>query len=239
MSTFPAAMVVSSYLRLERQLRGVLEVVPYCDAHRGVWSPALVAVLLDAGSQIDSLWRTESRLSRSTASDPNLVDFFTYFGQYLHYRWVVFWGDEPIKLFPYQKWAGKTSFKKPDYSPLSWWQAYTKLKHDRLENRTLATMENSVRAVAALFLAILRCEQCRDEIVQAKWLTSLYHRPELWLNEQESTVTWDRWITAETSLFTYPVGWCRKAITKGSNWDNEGASHRWKRWHEQNEQVAS
>ena len=39
--------------------------------------------------------------------------------------------------------------------PLDWWQAYTDVKHDRLANRTRATMRHAAHALAALFINIV------------------------------------------------------------------------------------
>jgi hypothetical protein len=236
---FPASTAVGSYQNVEAMLGRVLKIVPYCGEHRSVWSPDLVTVMLEAGSQLDSIWRAQSRLSHFTKANPDIVDYYTYFGEALHYRWVVFWGDEPVKLWPFESWKAKKSFGRTDYAQLPWWHAFTKLKHDRLEHRKLATLENSTHAVAALFLAILNCNECRDEVVQANWLSGLHPRPELWLAEAETAGTYNQWVTAETSLFTYPVGWCRIGIQKGSHWDNEKASHRFRQWHAQHEQAAT
>jgi hypothetical protein len=230
---------MNSYESVEGRLGEFLRVVPYCDAHLDVWSPDLVTVMLEAGSQLDALWRDQARLSKYTTPKPDMVDYFTYLGSHLHFRWIVFWGDEPTKLYPFPTWAAKSSFKRNDYAPLPWWSAFTALKHDRLSERTQATLQHSVAAVAALFLAIINCDECRDEIVQAKWLSGLYPNPAAWLRESESTVTFQQWITVESTLFTYPVGWCKRAIAKGSNWDNDRASHRFQRWYSDCEQPAT
>ena len=161
---------MTSYKSAERMLADVLDIIPYCPEHEAVWSPALVTVLLEAGSQIDSLWRAQARLSRFTNPKADVVDYFTYFGKFLGYRWLVFWGESAVQLSPFAEWGTTAGFTRGDYVRLLWWEAYTKLKHDRLAHRTMASLKNSVAAVAALFLAILHCEQCRDEIAQAKWL---------------------------------------------------------------------
>ena len=233
-TSFPAKSAVASYQATERALADVLAVVPYCPAHEQVWSPSLVTVMLEAGSQLDSLWRAECRLSNYTVAEPNIKDYFTYFGSYVAPRWVVFWGEEPLKVSPFGAWSTPATFNRDVYLPLPWWTAYTKLKHDRLEHRRLASLENSVAAVAALFLAILRCEPCRDEIAQTRWLSGLGQDrddPVAWLGE-DSTSTHSLYITAETHLFTYPVGWMHRQIDAADTWLNPGVSRQFYRWFE-------
>jgi hypothetical protein len=87
---FPALTVIASYQGLEAELSAVLDVIPYCQEHLAVWSPVLVPLLLDAGSQLDSLWKAQTRLSTLTAKRPTIVEYFTYYSRTVAPRWVAF-----------------------------------------------------------------------------------------------------------------------------------------------------
>ena len=54
-------------------------------------------------------------------------------------------GQEGKRIEPFAAWISQS------YVPLDWWQAYNNVKHDRLANRTQATMKHAAQALAALF----------------------------------------------------------------------------------------
>ena len=234
----PADTVLNTYQSIEDSLHKVLQVVPYCDNHKQVWSDYLVAVLLEACSLLDSLWRAESWQSscvRNEKKKDNLgmFDYFKYFGQYMEPKWMVFWGENPEIMYPFKGWSKTGKYKtKDDQNYLDWWTAYNNLKHDRLENRPQATLDKAVRVVGGLFLAILRCEDCRPAIAQAGWLfCAAVHRPEVWLGEDSPNCK-GHYITAETRLFSYAVGWGNEAVSPKEKWFGPAASHRFKIWFE-------
>ena len=83
-------------------------------------------------------------------------------------------------------------------------------------------------AVSALFLAILRCGDCRSEIFQFDWLTGNRDRPECFLGE-DSPSDKGAFVAAETKLFTYAVWWGKEAIPHGKEWLGP-ASERFIQW---------
>lgn len=229
---FPGTSVLSWYISAEQMLDDVLRVVPYCTSHENVWSPVLATVLLESCSQLDSLWNFEARQSSCvTKKKLEIPDYFCYFGEYLAYRWVVFWGEEPEQFCPYEPWRSVSQYTTANYIPLDWWQAYNRLKHDRLRNRQEATLKRALHALAALFLNILRCEFCRDEVAQAGWLSAApgaAHNPRTHLGE-DSPSTKDAYVLAESKLFSYPVGWCKQSIGSNDLWLGNGG-HRFMLW---------
>ena len=132
-------------------------------------------------------------------------------------------------------WSSVSNYRPESYDSLDWWQAYNNLKHDRLMNREQATLKRAVCALAGLFVAILRCEYCRNDIAQAGWLSGNNHRPEAWLGE-DSPHTPSEFIAAESKLFSYPVGWCEAEIQGSQPWAGP-ASHRFKQWFDGYEQA--
>ena len=240
--TFPASSVVNWYITAEDMLLDVLRVVPYCRENDNVWSPVLARILQEGCSQLDSLWLDEARtLALCAKSDElNIRDYFEHFGPDVKYKWVVCWGEEPNLIQPFRPWAGlkDSEFRKKNYDKqpkLDWWQAHQRVKHDRIANQRKATLGRAVNAVAALFLAILRCKACCDAILQTGWLSSApWDSPtpgNTWLKELNPKDTKDkhRFFAAESKLFSYPVGWCKVTIKKGDKWLGN-ASHRFMLW---------
>ncbi len=228
-NNFPGQSVVNAYLRIEGMLSDVLRIVPYCTTHETVWSDALVPVLLESCSLLDSLWKYEAGQSSCvTKTRFTMVDYFTYFGQYMQPQWLVFWAEKPEVLEPFLGWSKSGNYQPDDYSELAWWKVYNDVKHDRLLNRTSATLAASVRALAGLFLAVLRCEFCRDAIGQTDWLSSLHANPVAFLGE-DSGLANDDWVVAESKLFSCAVGWTRKPVPHNWTWQGP-ASHRFCEW---------
>jgi hypothetical protein len=88
---FPGYSVISWFETVESWLSDVLTVVPYCEEHLNVWSPQLVTVLLEACSQIDSLYKDEF-------GEIDIVGYFTRCGETLAPRWLLFWAESSMML---------------------------------------------------------------------------------------------------------------------------------------------
>ena len=242
---FPGSSVVNWYTTAENMLADVLRVVPYCAEHKSVWSPVLVTILQETCSQLDSLWRYQvKRNMTAVGGDLCIKDYFGFFGQCMAPKWMVFWGEEPERIQPFKAWAGlkNSGFKKENYDSvpkLEWWNAYNEVKHNRLENQKKATLGRTVSALAGLFLAILRCPDCRDAILQSEWLSWNIHScdPRDCLDKDFGTgegKPFNRFdsVAAETKLFSYPVGWSEREI-EDFVWQGD-ASYRFIKWfHEQ------
>lgn len=234
--SFPERTVVTSFVSCEEALSRVLRIVPWCPAHETVWSPVLATVIMEACSLLDSLWRYTAWLSpfvrekKKRRSSLKMPDYFDYFANKsltpLGKRWVVFWGEAPTQVRPFQAWDGASS-----YVDLEWWTAYNKLKHDRLAHQERATLLTAVNATSALFLAILMSEHCRYAVESAGWLTSadaVAFNPKAWLGE-DSPSTKDMYVLAESHLFSYPVGWCAATVRATDEWRGN-ASMKFKHW---------
>lgn len=229
---FPASSVVNTYIITENMLvDDVLRIIPYCNEHENFWSPILVTILLETCSQLDSLWKYEAAQSRFTSKRPDIANYFSYYGEYLSPKWVVFYGEEPTIIRPFDNWGTVRDYKLGSYKPLDWWSAYNNVKHNRLENRTEATLKRSIYALAGLFTAILRFDLCRNAIAQAGWLIGEGHNLQAWLGE-DSPSTKSQYITVESRLFTYPVGWSKEKITRTIKWEGV-CSLRFRDWFDQ------
>ena len=95
-STFPGETVISSFSQVELMFDDVLRHIPYVSEHKDVWSPSLVTVLMEACSQLDSLWKYKVTNSPNAILPPsgenlNITYYFQNFGQSLASEWAVLW----------------------------------------------------------------------------------------------------------------------------------------------------
>lgn len=233
--SFPAQAVIAGFSELEHRLCSILKVIPYCKEHEDVWSDAFVSPLVDGCSLLDSLWRHQSKLSALVTkerADLSMLDYFKFFGQYMEPKWMVFWGEDPVVLKPYEGWSKTGQYTmKNDCSQLSWWSAYNTLKHDRLKNRKEATLKRLVTSIGALLLAILRSEDCRIALAQTDWLRANSTRPEVLLGE-DSPGYKNEFASCETKFFSYAISWGTQPIPAGKkmHWSSQQASPRFVRW---------
>jgi len=217
--SIPCKRVLGAFCRAESMLLEVLRIVPYCKEHCQVWSPVLATVLMEACSQLDSLWKARSRLGDSKVSsrDLDIQDYFCKFGAEHANRWVVFFQDDGELLYPFAAWRCLERFEKDAYQPVAWWSAYNDVKHDRLLYENRATIDNALNALAGLFLAIIRTPGAYRAMSQAGWFehNARFVHPE-WLASEEDTATL-LYLTIESEVFAYALGWGKANFPPGCN----------------------
>jgi hypothetical protein len=199
-----AMTAIEGLLTAEADLHEAVRYVPYCDAHRGVWSSHFARVILDAASQVDSIWKATTNLVDPTTQGSRLTitDHFARFGPSVACQGVVFFGgSSPCTISPFAAWRGG-SFSSP-----AWWEAYNRLKHDRFGNQTEATLEHAVNAVAALILAIIYSGKCDLALMAAELLDPSASNPWAFtatglLRDVEAICL----AKIETKLFAHPLG---------------------------------
>jgi hypothetical protein len=195
---------VEGLLTVEAMLQEAVRYVPYSDEHRSVWSSHFTRIILDAASQVDSVWKATAKIEApATASDKlKLKDHFDRFGALVAGQQVVFFGGQsPCTISPFEAWQ-KSSFSSP-----GWWNAYNKLKHDRFANQTEGTLDHAVNAVAALLLAIIYSGSCDLALISAALLDPSSSNP--WAFTKTGLlrdVTFDCKAKLETKLFAHPLG---------------------------------
>lgn len=237
---FPARSTLTSYVRVESMLKNFLDVVPYCADHEDVWSPELATILHEACSQFDSLWKHEVRVKNSNLTNHQLDmrNYFGFMGALVAPLWVFFWSEEGVIIQPFGKWYGLESYKPADYmhSRPDWWQAYNDVKHDRLMKIKEAKLKHAVNAIAALFLTIIYCRGCFNEMVHQGWfslpepeiglrpgsLSSRVFAPHPRPPSLEKDSFQDQ-IVVESELFSHPVGWCEQVMPEWNIWTGGGS----------------
>jgi hypothetical protein len=195
---------IEGLLTVEGMLQEALRFVPYCDKHREVWSSHFARIILDAASQVDSVWKATAKLNDpATASDKlTLKGHFDRFGKLVAKQQAVFFGGAtPCVINPFGCWQG------PTFSAPTWWEAYNKLKHDRFSNQTVATLDHAVNAGAALLLAVIYCGTCDLPLLSAALVDSGCHNT--WAFTPTGLlrdVTCQGHTKVETKLFAHPLG---------------------------------
>ncbi|QSV46268.1 hypothetical protein [Geobacter benzoatilyticus] len=204
-TTVSAPLIISSYKFVEQLLAETLQVIPYCAEHENVWSPRLSTVLLEACSQLDSLWKFELNQDMPVENTQRtIVDYYQYFGRRVAGRWLVLWVDNGERIQPFEAWNSVADYSKESYQPLEWWRAYTDIKHDRYLNHSKATLKNAVNAVSALFISIAHSPACAESLAQEGFIPSpsSYDMSAKELLADYSGVSG---VVAETKLFSHPI----------------------------------
>lgn len=111
---------------------------------------------------------------------------------------------------------------------MPWWKAYNALKHDRIRNRREGTLQYAVESLAALFLAILYCDVCHHSLSTSGWLQSPNVNAAAHLDDHLNPHP-GLFLSAETKLFSYPIGWMAEPFPSGGDWIGP-ASERFKFW---------
>jgi hypothetical protein len=222
--------VINNYISIEKQLMDFLAVVPLEPQHLNVWSPQLVSLILDTSSQIDSLLRyytvkKEGNLYIEHAkNNVNIVKHFKRHGEMLSKQWVVCWGSDGYLIQPFKEWSGND-----EYAPLFWWDAYNKIKHDRISNMNKGTLHVAMNCVSALFLAIINSLALRNELEASGYFVGDHCSHDVWLTCPELDETSKYYATIETKMFSHPLDWCDKKVDYSSEWEGD-SSLKFKDW---------
>lgn len=217
----PVRSVLTAFVDVEEQLRVFLDRVPFVPEHDKVWSPALASCLLEACSQLDSFWKASAQ--QPAQAELSIRDHFRNFGPSVAGRWLVVWGDEGRELSPFDAWTSG------DYEPTTWWQAYNAIKHDRWANIRQATLENAANALGGLFLAIIRCAECLDLLVERGWFHSPLIVDQTFLTLYRRSEDPELGATMESNLFSYASGSGHSAF-EDNLVEFRNCTHRFARW---------
>jgi hypothetical protein len=166
------------YSKLERDFLDTTSYVALKTAHGGVWSEKFGELLIRTGDLVDSFFRLmvdsrsldnekpvqslRAKISGEQKRDPNwfpkISDFRTTFDPIF-----LLSGVEVEANYGLTEYGIVTPFKDFDKQSPQWWEPYNKVKHEifqEMENK--ATLENSINALASLFvLNILHKESQR------------------------------------------------------------------------------
>lgn len=258
-------ILISGYQHVEEMIKNELDHIPYVVqggmAANNVWSPRLATIFIEICSQLDSCFRHEMQRKNKSVfpvlneqgnvvlKDGKPSTRYSNMGDYRNeFRWlpakkVLFWQDDsgkPVGFKPFRKW--KSGDKGGD--PV-WWEAYNKIKHDRLGNRDRATLKNCVEALSGLFLAIINAATINPEVERALFLSDWWSASNVLMSDTYNKLrvsdkrTRSYWVgdliepddnslwhnlhiysVIESKLFSYPLGW----------WNDKGMESYYTHW---------
>jgi len=152
-------LVIEWFLDLEARLKQYLKIVPINWNHNAVL-PLLSGIIVEAAGLVDSVFRKEYDISQAKTKrkDLRITHFSTQYEQRysLSNKTTLIYQYPPVLLNPFSGWM----FNSHEASnSLDWWDAYNKLKHERIEHYSKSTLNNAVTALCALHqvLSVLPC----------------------------------------------------------------------------------
>lgn len=140
------SLIWNHYLDIESEMLECLKYVELCTAHYCVYSAKFARILLECGAEIDNIFKyiCSIRKKRPTISD-YYYKAIIKIPDLLNYKVII--KHSPLSFQPFKSW----NKNKPSQS-LSWWEDYNKVKHDRINNFSLASLENALNSLCALFI---------------------------------------------------------------------------------------
>lgn len=207
---------ITAFNAVEYELAEALKFVPYCDEHLSVWSYQFGRIILEASSQLDSIWKFSTKLDDPSANTDRLTiaNHHDRFGKHVeHQKVIVFSSPTAAVLKPFEAWIDPQNHRP------EWWDAYNALKHDRYANQTKGTLGNALQSVAALMLAIVYSGHCDLAIINSKMLATYMHN--VWAFTSTGLLrdtTGDCCSKIESGLFAHALGMTNIDPNKVQSW---------------------
>lgn len=133
------------YLVLEKELKEIVEFVSLRKENLETSSNRITSLLLNVGAEFDFLCKQVCGFSPD--SRKNIADYAkTLLKQNKDLQKTeITVLDSELSISPFKNWD------KRHASDLFWWEAYTAVKHNRIDNATKGSLENLVNAMGALY----------------------------------------------------------------------------------------
>jgi hypothetical protein len=204
MDEFEVSLVVDWYLELEGRLLDVLKTTLFTDEIRNIFMPPLANILLDASSLIDAIFREQYSGTKERQS-LRIVDFAAEFEPRIHFsRRRSLLLQTPLKYIePFREWYDTTT---ATYKPLEWWQGYNKLKHDRIKEYKVATLDNAIHSLCGLHQVMALLEVFKNGLLRRDLISFGTWAERYALDRAYSRSDHNVTILVETELFATPVG---------------------------------
>jgi hypothetical protein len=205
---------LKAYERIERGLVEFSEQIPIIPANEIIKAPVLIPFIVDACGLMDSLLRDLTPETVVIGSQTlkryecDITDFATLHAKNLdlpNTRSVLL-VSPPSYRRPFEPW--EALLNGGSYMPLSWWQDYNALKHDRLLNIEKGILETALDAVCALHQVIARRLDLIPILIRRGWFSTGNWVIDAVLDDVRSGLLPDTFIV-QTRLFATPVGRCQ------------------------------
>lgn len=145
------------YLLLEEKFIHTLNYVELAKENFGTYSNEYAALIQMIGAELDSFFKVycASELSNHMGKRPKKLNIIGYRECIKKIypdiaKQIVEVRSANIKFYPYKTWQVCAS--KNNQKPLPWWKAFTSVKHDRANNKSVACQKNALYILGALYL---------------------------------------------------------------------------------------
>ncbi len=210
-----ADLIISWYKNLEDQLLDFINYVPFHERNINVFSPKLATIITESCGLLDSVIKYAT-LDSITLSDGTIINTEKHNLNISHY--AELYGERlasfkailllsPVQFVrPFSNWDILDITYKNAPS-LSWWKAHNDIKHDRINNLELANLNNAIKSLCGLFIAMVDNAQFFIQAMhRAKWLY-YQHAVEVIYNWAiEGYPVGGIFAVIKTSLFALPLG---------------------------------
>jgi hypothetical protein len=202
---------LKAYERIENGLVEFSKHVPIIAGNETIQSPALISGIVDACGLLDSLLRDKTSDPVIVAGktkrrrDCDICDFANIHASALdlpNTRSVLL-VSPPSYRRPFEPW--ESLLQNGGYSPLSWWQDYNALKHDRLVDIEKGTLGTALDAICALHQVIARRLDLVPSLLRRGWFSTGHWAVNAVLDDARNGSLPDTFVV-QTRLFATPVG---------------------------------
>jgi len=137
------------FLAVEAELVSCARYVEFSQANFGCYSNEFAKLIVLAASEVDSIWQELCTLLNPHAKAEKITGYYPI----LHAQYPLLTKCEvaiPRYQLTFCPWKDWSSDQRPDW----WSKSYNKLKHERHTHFQSATLEATLNAVGAQFLAL-------------------------------------------------------------------------------------
>ena len=137
----------NQYLDIESEMLECLKYIELSEEHYTVYSAKFVSIILECGAEIDNVFRNICNIDMGTRS--NISTYYdkviAQFPNLQHSIAII--KSTPLSFQPFKTWSQSQPSKS-----IPWWENYNSVKHDRVNNFKLASFENALTILSALFI---------------------------------------------------------------------------------------
>lgn len=155
-------LTLTGFQSLETQMLQCMEFIPFIANNKSAVSPKFVTIILEACSLIDSTFRDAAE---PPSKHLTMRDYARELENYFDLDESVSLGlTTPLSILrPFKNWTSEVP---------AWWVSYNQIKHDRLNNFSLATFETAFSALAGLHQVMARSLDFLGVMTAAGWFNA-------------------------------------------------------------------
>lgn len=152
MDEINAENIIQLFKEQENRLSNIVSNIPFNDSNKGIILPILSSIIVECGSLLDTILREEFDETIKAKRDCSIVDYANYYEQKFNFSKAknLLFIFPPSYIKPFLEWRDSSG----NYKPLFWWQNYNQLKHSRIGNINLSTLETAINSLCALHQTI-------------------------------------------------------------------------------------